>query len=181
LKNKNLLRKSVIKLTCSALLAATCVILATVAKGIFGTSPLRITIENLPIFIASFFFGPLWGMIVAVCADLLSCLNAGMAPYPLIAIGAAVIGGVSGTLYKYVLKNAKNKLRIVLSVLISHALGSMTIKTMALGIMMADAGIMLVLRIPVYIAIAIIESIILIYLTNNKAFMNQINIITGEK
>ena len=120
-------------------------------------------------------------MIVAVCADLLSCLNAGMAPYPLIAIGAAVIGGVSGTLYKYVLKNAKNKLRIVLSVLISHALGSMTIKTIALGIMMADAGIMLVLRIPVYIAIAIIESIILIYLTNNKAFMNQINIITGEK
>ena len=181
MKSQSALNRSIIKMTCSALLAALCVILATVAKGIFGTSPLRITIENLPVFMSSFFFGPFWGMAVAICADLLSCLNAGMAPYPLITLGAAVLGLLSGILYKYVFKSLNNKLKITLSILISHVFGSMIIKTLALWLMMADAGVMLLLRIPVYVGIAVIESVVLIYLTKSKTIMNQINNIKGEK
>ena len=181
MKNKSLIHQSVIKLTCSAILAAACVVLAIAAKSIFTSSPLRLTIENLPVFMASFFFGPFWGFAVAVCADLLSCVMSGMAPYPLITIGAAVIGATSGILYNFILKKAGSKIRIVVSVIISHILGSMIIKTAALWLLLSSAGITLLLRIPVYIGISIIESAILIYLTKSKALMDQIKKIKGEK
>ncbi len=181
MKNKNLIRKGIIKLTYCAILAAVCFILAFAAKGIFGTGPLRITIENLPIFLASFFFGSTWGIAVAVCADLLSCVMTGMSPYPLITIGAALIGAVSGLAYNYIFKKASMNIRVTLSVLIAHIIGSMTVKTLALVPFYGDAGITLVLRIPVYIGITLIESLILIFLTKSKAFMNQIDIIKGKK
>ena len=181
MKKKNLIRQGLIRLTYSALLAAICVILAFAAKGIFGSGPLRLTIENLPIFMASFFFGPVWGIAVAICADLLSCVMAGMAPYPLITVGAALIGAVSGTFYNYVLKKAPMGVRVVLSVLFAHIVGSMTVKTLALVPFFGDTAITLFLRIPVYVGITVIESLILVFLTISKAFMRQIDIIKGKK
>ena len=181
MKSKNLIRQGVIRLTYSALLSAVCVILAFAAKGIFGESPLRLTIENLPVFMASFFFGPVWGMAVAICADLLSCVMFGMAPYPLITVGAALIGAVSGIFYNYVLKKAPMGVRVVLSVLFAHMVGSMTVKTLALVPFFGDTAITLFLRIPVYVGITVIESLILVFLTKSKAFMRQIDIIKGKK
>lgn len=181
MKNKNLIRQGVIRLTCSALLAATCVILAVAAKSIFGTGPMRLTIENLPIFMASFFFGPVWGVAVAVCADLLSCVMSGMAPYPLITVGAALIGAISGILYRYLPQRVGVAARISVSVLIAHMVGSMTVKTLALWLLLDDAGVTLLLRIPVYIGITVIESLILVFLAKNKTFMRQIDILKGKK
>ena len=181
MKKKNLIRQGVIRLTYSALLAAICVILAFAAKGIFGSGPLRLTIENLPIFMASFFFGPLWGVAVAVCADLLSCVMSGMAPYPLITVGAALIGATSGVCYRYIFKKAPTGVRVTFSVLIAHMIGSMTVKTLALVPFFGDTAVTLLLRIPVYIGITVIESLILIFLTKSKAFMRQIDIIKGTK
>ena len=78
------------------MLTAACVVLAYIAKGIFGTGPLRFTVENLPVFVASFFYGPIMGGAVALSADLLSCVLAGQAPLPLISVGAAFVGISSG-------------------------------------------------------------------------------------
>lgn len=172
LKNKSSYTiKSAQSITAGALLTAACVVLAYSAKSVFGTGPLRFTIENLPIFIGSFFYGPIMGGAIAICSDLLSCVFAGMAPMPLITAGACAVGVVSGIFYKYLLKRAPHGIRITLSVFISHAIGSMVIKSVAL---MPFYGTAIFWRVPVYVGIAAIESTALVFLMKKKAVVSQI-------
>lgn len=89
-------------LAVTALLAAASFTLPFLQKA-FGPGPLRLTFENLPIFLTSFLFGPTVGGVTALCADLISCLYSGMAPIPLITVGAVLVGVISGTMFKYVL------------------------------------------------------------------------------
>jgi len=158
-------------LATAALLSATSIILAFIAKSIFGTGPLRLTFENLPVFLSSFLFGPVIGTLTAICADLVSCLITGMAPLPLITIGAGAVGAVSGIVYRYILPNKNIKLRIAVSVITGHLIGSMIIKTIALYDWF---GVSVLFRIPLYLVTSVIEALILIYLFKSKAFMNQI-------
>ena len=57
---------------------------------------LRFSLENLPIIFAGIAFGPIAGILVGVAADLIGCLLVGYTINPIVTIGAAVIGGVSG-------------------------------------------------------------------------------------
>ncbi len=163
--------KNVKALAVNALLAALSFALALAAKGIFGSGPIRITFENLPIFLSSFLFGPITGGITALCADLISCLYSAMVPLPLISFGAFVLGSLSGILYKYIFKNLKLKLNIFLSVAISHLIGSAVIKTFALY---EFYGNIVFARAPIYLIITVIEAFILSLLLNNKTLMYQI-------
>lgn len=163
--------KNVKVLAVNALLAALSFALALLAKGIFGSGPIRITFENLPIFMSSFLFGPITGGITALCADLISCLYAAMVPLPLVSFGAFALGLLSGILYKYTFKNLKSKLNIFLSVILSHMLGSAVIKTVALY---EFYGNIVFARIPIYILISIVEATVLSLLLENKSFMSQI-------
>ena len=181
MKSKRLIHKSVITLTSNALLVASCVILAYLAKSVFGQSPLRLTIENLPVFMAAFYFGPISAVSVAVCADVLSCIMAGMAPYPPITVGAALIGLISGLMFKHLLKKRGLVFKTVFSVVCAHTVGSMTVKTIALWFILEDAGISLLFRIPVYLIISAIESTLLVFLLKNKTLTHQINVLKGEK
>ncbi len=160
-------------ITASGLLAAASVILATLAKYIFNESALRFTVECLPIFIGAFAFGPFVGAGIAVAADLISCVNAGMAPNPLITIGAFYIGMSAGLAYKYCFTKKFPRARIVFAVFMGHLVGSMIIKTLALQIYYR-MGIIVLLRVPIYICIAIVESIILCLLFKNKALKEEI-------
>lgn len=155
------------------MLTAACVVLAYIAKGIFGTGPLRFTVENLPVFVASFFYGPIMGGAVALSADLLSCVLAGQAPLPLISVGAAFVGISSGITFKYILKRRGQWLRIILSVFSGHLFGSMILKSLALYPFYGEAAF---LRVPVYIGIAVLESILLILFMSNKALVHEIEI-----
>lgn len=63
-------------LTVAALLTAVSFVLAYLAKSIFGPGVIRVTFECLPVFFGSMVFGPAIGVVIAVAADLLSCLQA---------------------------------------------------------------------------------------------------------
>ncbi len=162
---------SVKALTASALLAAASFLLAYIAKSIFGTGYIRITVECLPIFLGSFLFGPLAGGLIAVSADLLSCLQAGMTPNLIVAAGAALIGVMGGFLYRFPLRSQKQRFRVILTVFLSHAVGSMLIKSYGLFLYFGWAVLW---RIPVYVGIAAVESLVLVALTENKPLMRQI-------
>ncbi|MDD5916895.1 MAG: folate family ECF transporter S component [Clostridiales bacterium] len=164
---------SVRVLSFAAMLAAISVVLSFIAKAVFPTGFIRVTFENLPVFLGSFFFGPCVGAFIAVAADLLSCLASGMAPNPIITLGAALIGAVSGVVYHYLpwRENGGNSLRTVLSVLAGHLIGSMAVKSAGLFILFGWA---VLYRIPLYAAIAAAESFVLVYLMRNKAFSGQI-------
>jgi ECF transporter S component (folate family) len=162
-------------LTGAALLTAVSFVLAYLAKSIFGTGPIRITLENLPIFFGSILFGPVIGMIIAVGADLLSCLQSGMTPNLIVAVGAALIGSLSGVLYRYVLAKQREGVRLFLTVFLSHLLGSMIVKSFGLYLYFGWA---ILYRIPIYIGISIIEALLLRYLTGSQSLMRQIGKVT---
>lgn len=158
-------------LAVSGLLTALSVVLAALAKVIFGSGPLRLTFENLPIFIGGFSFGPVIAALIALCADLLSCLINGMAPIPLISVGAVLTGAVGGIIYRYVLKKSGMKMRVIISVAAAHIVGSITVKT---AVLLQWYGKIVYFRIPIYAGIIIIESVLIIFMLGNKEFARQI-------
>ena len=172
---KDKLRKRILTICVCALLAALCFVLAYFAKMIFSTSPLRFTIENIPVFIASAAYGPVMGMLVGVMADLLSCVVSGMAPIPLITVGAALVGLVSGLVFRFV--KIRPAARTFAGVFAGHAVGSMAVKTIALY---GFYGGIVFVRIPIYIGIALLESITLILLFGRKSIRNLIKKAGGE-
>ena len=163
-------------ITASGLLTAASVIIAAVAKFVFNESPLRLTLECLPIFIGAFAFGPAVGGAIAIAADLISCAIAAIAPNPLITIGACYVGVTAGVIYKHCFTKHFPKVRITVAVFLGHLVGSMIIKTLALQIYF-KAGIIVLFRIPIYILIAAIESVILCMLFKNKGLKKEI---TGD-
>ena len=93
---------------------------------------IRISFENLPILFAGITLGPLAGAAVAVVADLLGCILVGYAINPIITVGAAIIGLLSG-LVAQLTKKFPLPLRLTLSVLIAHLIGSVGVKTAGLA------------------------------------------------
>ena len=134
----------------AAMLAAMGVVLGIIAKLIFGEGPFRITFENLPVIFGGITFGPFMGMAIALVSDLGSCLYAGQAPYPLIAVGSLCIGFLSGVMGKYLL-HRRGYLSLLGIELVAHTVGSIVIKSYALYTF-GYSWILLLPRIPVYSA-----------------------------
>ena len=93
---------------------------------------LRFSFENLPILFAGLVFGPVAGVMVGVCADLIGCLAVGYAINPLITLGAAVIGLIAGV-GGVVLRRLPTTWQVVLTVAVAHLIGSVIIKTFGLS------------------------------------------------
>lgn len=137
------------------------------------TSVIRISFENLPVIMAGIFFGPFVGAAVGIGADLIGCLAAGYAINPVITLGAAAIGFISGAVYEYAFKG-KPLARTACSVGAAHLIGSLIIKTAGLYIAYPAIRSTLIFRIPTYIGIAILETYIIFLLLRNKAFAAQL-------
>ncbi len=167
---RDTIRKRILTICVCAVLAALSFVLAYLAKSIFGRGPLRVTIENVPVFIASAAYGPVMGMIVGILADLLSCIVSGMAPIPLITVGAALIGLVSGLVFRFV--KVKPVPRLSIGVVSGHIAGSMAVKTAALYGFYGDV---VFFRIPVYIGISAVEILILALLFGRKSVRQLID------
>ena len=162
----------------AALFAAMSVVIAYLAKMIFGTSPLRLTLENLPIIFGSVSFGPLVGMMIAAVADLCSCLLSGQAPNPLILVGSLSIGLVSGVLGRYVFR--KRRLIDLLAIeCFAHVIGSMLLKTLALRLYFSFAWSLLLLRIPVYLLVLVVEAYLAWVLFRNGQVRKQLERMCG--
>ncbi len=171
-------RQLIRKLCLCALLCAMSVTLAYVAKMIFGTGPLRLTFENLPILFAGVVYGPLWGGAVAVVADLCSCLFAGQAPVPLITLGALCIGLLAGIVARLLRRTTFPAL--LLTELAAQLIGSVGLKSAALHIYFGYPLLVLLPRLPIYIGIAIAESYLLFMLLSHPAIRRHLGI-TAKK
>ncbi|MBE6632240.1 MAG: folate family ECF transporter S component [Ruminococcaceae bacterium] len=182
--NPNLKLYGNIRALCiSSLLCALSVIIAFICKlylnfDVLGGS-VRLTLENLPIIISGIAYGPFVGLAVGASADI---INTAVSQYgvgginPLITLGAASVGFISGLCFK-ITKCAGAKTSVFVSVFAAHLFGSVILKSLGLYlyhfyIELKLFGISfnsLLLRIPTYIIIASLEYYLICIFSKNKS------------
>lgn len=141
---------------------------------------LRFSFENLTIILSGILFGPIVGGITGVAADLIGCVLRGYAINPVLTLGAALIGFLSGLIY-YCLKKCPVPLRLGLSAFVAHLVGSVLIKSWGLSwFYTLPFGVTILSRSVNYAVVVVAEYIVLLIILKNKAFMNQISKIRGN-
>ena len=179
------MRKSSVRVsvTLSALAAIGIILGKFLAFNI--TEFMRFSLENTSIIFVGIVFGPLYGALVGAVQDLVGCLAVGYAINPIITLGCAAIGAVSGGVWR-ISKAARPELRITLSVVSSHLIGSVLIKSVGLSVFYSLPFTVTVLwRLLNYAIVGAVEIILLCILLKSKQLLSQINKITafstGEK
>ena len=167
-------------MTMSAMLCAMSVVIGIFCKNFlnFGAGLFRITFENLPIILAGIMFGPAVGGAVGAATDILSYLFSNQV-YPInlwVTVGATSVGFVSGLISKYLIKK-HGYLRIAVSSVAAHAIGSMTIKTIGLYSIYGGAVLW---RVPIYFVISALEIVVMCLMYHNHAVRKMIDGGFGE-
>ena len=145
--------------------------------AIRGGDILRFSFENLPIIFAGIAFGPLSGALVGTVADLIGCVLVGYAINPLVTVGAAAIGLISGA-SELILNRLRipKSIRIMISTFCAHAVGSVIIKTFGLAKFYSmPFGILLLWRLLNYVIVGGVECALLLILLKNKELIKVIN------
>ena len=166
-------------MTCAGLLAALSIILG---KFLQIPNPfqdiIRISFENTPLVMAGMFFGPAVGLATGAVADLVGCALYGYAVNPLITVGAASVGLVSGIISNYIIRRGV-LLKTSVSVVAAHVIGSVVIKSLGLAAWylstynMGLAELML-WRLLTYTVIGVAEVAIVFALLKNRSFSSQL-------
>lgn len=145
------------------------------------TEIMRFSVENLPIMLAGLCFGPIAGMAVGLVADIVGCIIVGYAINPLVTLGAVVIGLVSGIVPK--LSHFKATVpKVVLSVFVSHLLGSVLIKSFGLAAYYDfPIHITMLWRGLNYLIVGAVECVALICVLKSEGINKQIEKIKVEK
>ena len=166
-----------ISITVSALAAIGIVLGKFLAFNV--TDFMRFSLENITIIFSGIVFGPLWGAAIGTVQDLVGCLAVGYAINPLITLGCATTGLVSGVIFRLT-ASLPLGLKIPASVGISHLFGSVLIKTLGLSIYYSlPFTATLLWRILNYVIVGAVEAILLFILLNSKQLLTQINKITS--
>ncbi len=155
-------------LSTAAVLCALAVGIAALCKSFTIPPNLRVTFENLPIILAGYLFGPLTGFAVGLITDLITALafyGGGM--NPIITLGAGCVGLFAG-LFSKIFAKRKPKVRLAASVSAAHITGNMLVKSAGLMIWYGSPFIAVLPRVVLYIAIGIIEFILLKLLLSSK-------------
>lgn len=174
-KNRIGLFGSVRVLCAAAILCALTTVIAFICKGFTVGNSLRVTFENLPIIFSGYVFGPLVGLAVGVCSDLIT----GIAVYgggwiPGITLGAGCVGFFAGLTGKLI-PSGNKFVHLGISVFIPHIIGNMIIKSLALLMTYGTPFIQLIIRIPLYTVIALAEYLLLLVITNNTTVKRMIS------
>ncbi len=138
---------------------------------------LRISYENLPIVLAGIAFGPFVGFLVGICADLCGCIAMGYSINPLIMLGAGMIGLTAG-FASIIFSNRFSTVSIIVSDLLGHIVGSLTIKTIGIAVFFgAENGFWALLwsRVLTYIPVVIFEILIMIILFSSQYLRKELN------
>ncbi len=143
---------------------------------------IRISFENLPILLAGFSLGPIAALVVGVTADLVGCLAYGYTINPIITLGAAAVGLISGFISRYIIRSPL-LLQVAVSTAAAHLVGSVTIKSFGLAVWYLDKYNLGYLeffawRLLNYVLIATAESLIIYLLFKNRAFKKQMEKMT---
>ncbi len=138
---------------------------------------IRISFENLPVLLAGLSMGPIVGALVGTVADLLGCALYGYSINPIITVGAASVGLVSGFLSHYVVKKPLLA-RVIVSAVSAHLVGSVLIKSAGLAAWYLDKYELgyfelVCWRMLNYALVATAECLILYLLFRNRAFAKQ--------
>jgi ECF transporter S component (folate family) len=144
---------------------------------------IRISFENLPIFISAFTPGPIAAALVGVAADLIGCVLYGYSINPLITLGAGVLGFVAGFICTYIIRK-KLILGVPIAVFAGHILGSVLIKSAGLAAWYLSKYSLgywefVAWRLLNYTLIGLCECVILYLLLKNRAFDKQIQKMIG--
>lgn len=164
--------KDVRVLTLMALLAAMSIVFGKLLAFNIGPT-IRISFENLPLLMAGIFLGAPAGFLVGVMADIIGCLIVGYSINPIITLGAGCIGLVAGLFFR-AMQNAGLTERIAVSVMAAHVVGSMLIKSIGLMVFYSYSFPMVAPRVPLYLVIGAVESMIIILLMKNRIFAEQV-------
>ena len=169
---------SVRTLTMLALLTAMSIIFARVLT--VSTGFLRFNLGALPTHLAAVWFGPAGGFAVGAVADLIGGTLSGYSINPLITLGAGAIGLVAGSvglvsgLLFQKLSSLRLGLRLQISILAGHLVGSVVINSLALHIFYGYQWPVLAARIPNAIVLSAINTVLVRILLENKALAAMI-------
>lgn len=138
----------------------------------------RISFENLPVILSGLVLGPLAGAMTGAVADLVGCLAYGYSINPLITLGAASAGLMAG-IVGLLSRRAPLLLRIALSAIAAHLVGSVAIKTAGIAawyLAKYDLGYLelTLWRLLNYTIIAVLEIAILYALLRHRGFQKQL-------
>ncbi len=164
------MKKRLKKLAFAAMMIALCVIIGLVCKTYLTFDAIRITFENIPVILTGILLGPIYGAAVGVASDLISAPLSGFGINPVITLGSASIGLVSGLLSRQVMSTDKFG-AVLFADIAAHFVGSMIIKSLGL-LMYAYPIPMVLLRVPLYAAIGLAESYLLFAILKNKQIKN---------
>jgi len=141
---------------------------------------LRFSFENLPIIFASVALGPIPGMLVGIVADLVGCLMVGYTINPLVTLGAAAIGGLAWVGYR-ITKGLPVAVRCAVAIGLSHAVGSVIIKTVGLAAYYdMPIYVLMAWRLLNYAIVGALEGVILYALMKNSYLARRINSMLGR-
>ena len=144
--------------TAVAMLTALSVIIGIICKNFLTFNVYyRITFENFPILLAGIVFGPVLGALCGACADIVSCLcSSNPMVIPLITLGAASVGFLSGLVSKYIIKK-QGALNYAVSIAVAHIVGQVLIKSVAKIIWLGMPKIGVILGIAISIIVGTVE------------------------
>ena len=163
-------KNSVRTLTMLALLVAMSIVFSRVLS--ISTGFVRFNLGSLPVLLAALLFGPGAGFAVGAVADMGGVL-AGYAINPLITLGAGAIGLVAGLAWQK-LPGLRTGLRLQISVLLGHFVGSMVITSLALRIFYGYPWATLAVRIPNALILAAVNTVLLRILLENRTLMKMV-------
>ena len=161
-------RTSVRTLTMLALLTAMSIVFSRVLS--ISTGFVRFNLGSLPVLLAALLFGPGAGFAVGAVADLIGGVLSGYAINPLITLGAGAIGFAAGLAWQK-LPEMRLGLRLQISVLLGHFVGSMVITSMALRIFYGYPWATLAVRIPNALILSAVNTVLLRILLENRSLM----------
>ena len=150
------------------LLVALSVGIGWVCKTYLTFGAIRVTFENMPVILSGLLFGPWVGACAGVLSDAVSCITSpNPALNPIISAGAALMGFIPGVISR--IFKRKNRTAVVwISVLLSHTLGSMIVKSIGLHVFFGYGIEVLIWRLPLYIMISLCEAVILSAIMKTK-------------
>ena len=161
-------------LATAAMLGALSVVIGIFCKNFlnFAGGLFRITFENFPIILSGILFGPAVGAAVGIVSDMVSYFlsTQSFAISPIVTLGAALVGAVSGIVSNYIIKK-RGRLQVIASVVAAHAIGSLAVKTFGIfAYYDLSYGMMLLYRLPTYTVIAALEASAICLILRHKAF-----------
>lgn len=164
-------------LVMAAMLAAISAVIGIICKNFFTFNIYyRVTFENLPIIFAGIAFGPFVGGAVGIVADVVSCLcSTNPSVNPLITVGAASVGFVSGAVARWIVKR-RGGWQIALSVALAHIVGQVAIKSVAKMLWFGMPPIGILLGLGISAAVGTLEFFAIKYLLSRNEIVSQLEV-----